>query len=108
MVSKRLQWKIGISVKEAEYQKFMDAYNSTVYRSISAYARKLLFGKPVEIIYRNRSLDDFIEIGVKLRKDLQLLINKDLFTPAEKTELHKKMTQIEDQLTKIVEQCCQK
>jgi hypothetical protein len=95
-------------MKEEEYQKFIKAYQSTVYPSISAYARKQLLRKPVEVIYRNRSLDDFIESSVKIRKDLQLLLARDQFTFMEKAELRSKMIQIEDHLVKIVELCNRK
>jgi hypothetical protein len=108
MEAKRVKRKLGIPMKEEEYQKFIKAYRTTVYRSISAYARRQLLRKPVEIICRNRSLDDFIELGAKIRKDLTQLINGDHFTPAEKAGLLQKMVLIEDQLSKIVELCCQK
>ena len=95
-------------MKEAEYQAFMKGYKATVYRSISAYARKLLLGKPVELIYRNRSLDDFIELAVKIRKELKVLLSKETFTPSEKAELKLKMTFIEENLIRIVELCNRK
>ncbi|HLZ86464.1 MAG TPA: hypothetical protein VKQ52_04475 [Puia sp.] len=108
MKRKRVQKKLGIPMTEEEHQAFMKGYKATVYRSISAYARKLLLGKPVQLIYRDRSLDDFIETAVKLRKELKLLLAKDSFTPSEKERLQQDITSIEENLIKLVETCCQK
>ena len=100
--------QLNISLQESDYEKFVQAYKRTVYRSKSSYARKLLLGKPVALISRNRSLDDFIELGVKLRKELRLLLEKDTFSPIEKEMLMRKMAAIEEHLIKIVTLCTPK
>lgn len=97
--------QINVSLKEHEYEKFNQAYQATNYRSKAAYARKLLLGKPVTVLCRNRSLDDFIETAVQLRKDLKLLLSKDTFTAPEKTELNRKLLSIEENLIKTMELC---
>jgi len=86
----------------------MEAFQATVYRNKTDYARNLVLGKPVRVLYRNRSLDDLIELGVKMRKELRLLLEKDVFTAAEKEELIHKITHIEESLIKIVETCGRK
>jgi hypothetical protein len=97
--------QINVSLKEHEYEKFNQAYYGTNYRSKAAYARKLLLGKPATVLYRNRSLDDFIETAVQLRKDLKLLLSKETFTAQEKTELNRKLLSIEENLIKTIELC---
>jgi len=108
MDGKRTLRQINISLQQEEYDKFVNSYKTTVYRSKSSYARKLLLGKPVEIKYRNRSLDDFIEWAVKVRKELKLLLSKESLTATEKMELQRKVTSIEEKLIKLVDLCTQK
>jgi hypothetical protein len=100
--------QLNISLQESDYEKFVQAFKKTVYRSKSSYARKLLLHKPVALISRNRSLDDFIELGVKLRKELRLLLDKETFSPVEKEALVRKMAVIEENLIKIVTLCTPK
>jgi hypothetical protein len=105
MKRKRVQKKLGIPMTEEEYLAFMKGYNATVYHSISAYARKLLLGQPVQLLYRNRSLDDFIETAVKLRKELNLLLARDSLAPSEKERLMHDIASIKENLIKLVETC---
>src|ERR1700744_5212833 len=82
-VMKSIKRQLGVYLREKEYQAFMEAFGKSGYRSKTDYARNLVLGKPVKVLSRNRSLDDFIEFGVKLRKELRLLLEKDVFTPSE-------------------------
>ena len=107
MGAKRKQRNLNIPMKEEEYEAFLQLYRGTICRNMSSYARKMLLGQPVTIITRNRSLDDFIELGVRIRKDLKLLLAKDGFSPAEKEELIRHLRRIEEILIKIVQQCNQ-
>jgi hypothetical protein len=96
---------LNISVREKDSEEFDRAYKNTIYRNKSQYARKLLLGKPVTVICRNRSLDDFIEAAVKIRKDLKTILSMEIFTPVEREELKIRVNQILEQLIKIIEQC---
>ena len=82
---------IVVFLTQTEFEVFMKGYEESADRSKSAYGRKLLLGKPVTIKTRNRSVDDFIEIAVKLRKDLKILLSKETFTGQEKEALKKEM-----------------
>lgn len=104
----RKGYKVYVSMGKEEYEEFLRAYKSTIYRNQSAYARKLLLGKPVRVIIRDRSLDDFIEWGVGLRKDLKLLLDRDSFTQSEKEELRQKLNAVEEIIIQIVKQCSRK
>jgi hypothetical protein len=107
MEDKKL-FQINVSLKKGEYEKFIQAYKNTSYRSKAAYARKLLLGKPPTMLYRNRSLDEFIESGVQLRKLLKLLTAKESLTRDERTELQRQLGSIEYLLITIVDLCKQK
>jgi len=88
-----------------DHEKFVAGYKNTTYRSMGEYARKLLLGIPPTVIYRNRSLDDLIEAMALLRRDLAALLLTASLTVAEKEGLSRKVTNLEDLLTKISEQC---
>jgi hypothetical protein len=57
------------------------------------------------MVYRNRSLDDLIEMGVGLRKDLRLLLSREVLSAAEKEELNKKVISIQERLIQLVDIC---
>lgn len=101
-------FQINVSLKEGEYEKFLHAYKETSYRSKAAYARKLLLGKPATVLYRNRSLDEFIETGVQLRKQLKLLTAKESLTREEMIDAQKRLASIEELLITIVDLCKQR
>ncbi|HEY4109780.1 hypothetical protein [Puia sp.] len=100
--------KVNVNLDITEYEDFIKAFQGTTCRSLSAYGRKLLLAKPVHIIYRNRSLDDFIELAVKLRKDFKILLAKDYLSPLEKETLQQKTNSIEENLINLVNLCSQK
>ena|ERR1700722_6794684 len=108
MRGKKVRMHLDILMLESEYEEFIRAYKTTVCRSKTSYATKLLLSKPVTVLYRNRSLDDFIESAVQLRKELKPIVSKDSLSNLEKNELHGKLDSIEKKLIKIVELCSQK
>jgi len=95
-------------MNEADYGKFMEGYKNTLCRNKSDYMRRILFGRPVTVTYRNRSLDDFIETAVQLRRDWRGLLGKSGFSQAEIEELKNRIALIEEKLIQISEQCLQK
>jgi 16S rRNA U1498 N3-methylase RsmE len=102
------KWELNILMTKSEQEEFVKAFKCSTCRTMSSYARKLLLGDPVTVMYRNRSLDDFIESAVQLRKELKLVVSKDSLANSEKAELRRKLARIEENLIKIVEQCSQK
>jgi hypothetical protein len=100
--------KVAVNLTEDEYNAFIRTYEATTYRSLSTYGRKLLLGKPVTTIIRNRSLDDFIELAVKIRKELRLLLSKETLSIEERETLREKITLMEQHLIKLVDLCSQK
>jgi hypothetical protein len=99
---------VGFHLSVKEYEEFEQAYKQTMYRSKSEYGRKMLLGKPVTTIYRNRSLDDFIESSVQIRNELKKISAMDVFTPAEKEDFKIKVNDVVGSLIKMIEQCAQK
>ena len=98
---------IAIYMCKEEYEAFHEGFKNSLYRRRNDYARKLLLGKPVVMIYRNRSLDDFIDMGSGLRKELRRYLSTGTSSAQEKEELNKKIISIEENLIKLVELCKQ-
>jgi len=90
-----------------DHERFVAGYKNTIYRSMGEYARKLLLGIPPTVVYRNRSLDDLVEIAVLLRRDLVALLSKGSLTVAEKESLTRKITNLEDHFIQLSERCSQ-
>ena len=105
MKRKVVERKLTIDLWQGEYELFRKAFENSACRKQNDFARKLLTGKPVTVKYRNRSLDDFIEMGVGLRKDLRRLLSGETLSMAEKTEIRQRVITIEENLIKLVELC---
>ena len=94
-----------VYMSEEQHSRFIEGFNNSIYRFKSEYGRRLLLGEPIKAIYRNRSMDDLIEMGVGLRKDLRRLLAGETFEPALKEELCTKIGAIEEHLIKLIELC---
>lgn len=64
---------LKVLLTAAEYETFQARFKRTTFRIISDYQRALLLGKPVKLHYRNRSLDDFLDIAGGLRTSLDAI-----------------------------------
>jgi hypothetical protein len=91
-----------------DFQKFEEACKNSLCRNRSQYMRKMLLGKPVTVHTRNSSLDDFIEIAVKIRKDFAAILAIASLTPDEKQLLKESMATIQSLLINITETCSRK
>lgn len=71
---KRSRW-FNIRVSQDEYQQLEKQFKKTSFQKMSEYGRSLLLGKPVTVIYRNRSMDDTLEELIVLRRELNAIGN---------------------------------
>jgi len=94
---------VNVYMCNADYQAFQRGFKNSLYQKQNEYARKLLLGKPVVTIYRNRSLDDFVEMGSGLKKELRRILS--IADPLEKEKLYTKIALIEENLINLVEIC---
>jgi acetone carboxylase gamma subunit len=60
---------------EDEYSKLLAQFKKTTCRKLSQYIRNKLFDKPLTVLYRNQSLDDFMAELMPLKKSLYALSN---------------------------------
>lgn len=70
----RKHW-LNIRLTEAEHSQMMAAFSKATDRKLSTYARKLLLGKPVKVLTRNASFDEYVREMVQLRKELNAIGN---------------------------------
>lgn len=70
----RSKW-LTIRLSEAEEAKLLQLYQSTTAQGLSEYARTVLLQKPVTVIYRNASADDFLDQMVGLKTELKAIGN---------------------------------
>ncbi len=60
---------------EDEYNKLQSQFKKTTCRKLSQYIRNKLFDKHLTVLYRNKSLDDFMTELMPLKKSLYALSN---------------------------------
>ena len=66
---------VGIRFTPTEYGVLEKAWKNTTCRKLSDYLRKIAFNKPMVIVHRDKSLDDFMTELIQLRKDLDKVGN---------------------------------
>ena len=62
-------------MNEEEYKQLEKFCDDTTCRQLSDYARKVLLGKPVNLKYRNVSIDNFLNDMLVLKKELNAIGN---------------------------------
>jgi len=70
----RCKW-LTIRLSEAEEAMLLQLYQSTMAQGLSEYARAVLLQKPVTVIYRNGSADDFLDQMIGLKTELKAIGN---------------------------------
>ncbi|WP_207510443.1 plasmid mobilization protein [Longitalea luteola] len=64
-----------IRLTEQEHKLLKEKLSSTTFQKVSEYARSALFDKPITVLTRDRSMDEFMWVLIGLRGDL-LAISK--------------------------------
>lgn len=65
--------KISLRLTEEEYTKIERKWKASMCMHFSVYVRNVLFGRPIVMTHRNRSLDDFMEEAIRLKKELHAI-----------------------------------
>ena len=65
--------KITLRLTAEEYVKIEQKWKTSTCRKLSDYLRKQIFDKSITTLYRNQSLDNFIEETIVLRKELNAI-----------------------------------
>ena len=71
----RKKW-LTIRLTDAEYEQVSQLAAQTTCASVSEYARKCVFAKPVVMRYRNQSLDEFVSTMSHLKGALDTTLHQ--------------------------------
>ncbi len=63
-----------ISYSDREYEKLRAFFDRSSCQSLCEYGRKVLLREPVNLFYRNESMDDMLEELVDLRMELKVVL----------------------------------
>ena len=99
---------LKVMLTPPDMQALKDARAQSTCQSLGEYARRLLLRKNITFLYRNRSLDDCIEEGIRLRKELQTIRENLPFSYEGEARLLQIMADIKIILYKIADLCMQK
>jgi hypothetical protein len=69
---KRTEW-IHIRLTPSEASKINERFRKTPYKDLSSYIRKILLNKPVTVVMRNESFDQFIQEMILLKNELSAI-----------------------------------
>ena len=61
---------IGLRLTLEEYEQIAKRCESSTCKKLSEYVRHIIFNKPITILQRNQSFDDFMSEMIVLRKEL--------------------------------------
>jgi hypothetical protein len=67
--SRVLNFRVNVS----EYEQLTESWKKTTLKKLSAYIRKVLFGRVLTVRTRNASLDDFMAELILLKKELNAI-----------------------------------
>ena len=101
---------IGLRLTITEFDRLEEWRRQSTTTEISEFIRRVLFGKPITVHQRNRSLDDFMAEMMKLRTELNAIGNnfnqavKRLHTLNERGEVSEWLKQVERDKQLLLEQ----
>ncbi len=101
--SKKITRSITVYLTPEQHESIRIAAKNSPAGTVTAHARKLLLGKPVTTFFRDRSLDEFIEIAIRMKKDLMMVLEKEGLNEEEKRLLFENVSDIKMLMIKIDE-----
>jgi hypothetical protein len=70
----REKW-LTVRLSDIEHAELQRHFTNSTCRGLSDYVRKLILSKPINVKYRNASVDDFLADMLALKKELNALGN---------------------------------
>lgn len=77
--------QISCRLTRHEMEKLKAGFQSSGCKTLGAYCRKILTGKPIAYYYRNRSIDDHVERTIEINKTLCVLCEINSLTEQERS-----------------------
>ena len=66
---------LKVRLKPSEEEMLIKQFKKSRFQNISEYGRAVILGKPVTIIYRDKSMDEVLEELILLRRELNFIGN---------------------------------
>ncbi len=70
----RSKW-LKIRLRPSEEESLNKGYKKSTFQNLSEYGRAMILGKPVTVIYRDKSMDEILEELALLRRELNFIGN---------------------------------
>lgn len=67
--------RLIIRLKPQEFRLIENRFKKSISRKLSEYIRNVLFGKPITVLHRDKSMDEILEELILLRKELNCIGN---------------------------------
>lgn len=101
----KLTCRVTIWMTRADFQRLKDQAAKSTCGSFSVFARRLLLGRQSTVLYRNESLDKFLDEAVLLRNEMTLLRQMVPWTGEYERRMIALLESIQSIILKIYEQC---
>jgi hypothetical protein len=98
----------AIRCSKEELDAIRQIASETTCRSFSEYARKMLMGKPIEMVIRNVSLDAMIDMINEVRRQLEKLMEYRTLGAEDKARLGSLLSELQLIFNTIANQCIPK
>ena len=72
--STKAKW-LHLQVSPEEYDQLQKSFKETTSRKLGEYMRNLVFQKPNTVYFRNKSADEFLEVAIGLKEELNSIGN---------------------------------
>lgn len=70
----RKKW-LTVRLNDEEYKELQRLFKNTTCREMSDYVRRIILVKPINVKYRNASVDDFLADMLAMKKELNAVGN---------------------------------
>jgi len=98
-------YHFGILMNREDIQRLKEQAARSTCGSLSEFARRLLLGRQATVLYRNESLDKFLDEAVLLRNELAMMRQTLSWTGENEKRMIILLENIQSIISKIYEQC---
>ncbi|HVU56053.1 MAG TPA: hypothetical protein VHD83_13405 [Puia sp.] len=96
---------LGVWTTKEEAQRIKELAARSTCGSFSEFGRRLLLGRQATVLYRNESLDKFLDEAILLRNEMALLRASVPWTAENERRMIALLESIQSIILKIYEQC---
>lgn len=70
----RVKW-LHLRISQEEHDLLQNLFKQSTCRKSSELLRNLVFHRPIRVFYRNKSVDEFLSVAIKLKNELNSIGN---------------------------------